>query len=141
HGLAGLDHAAYVIYTSGSTGRPKGVVVTHDGIGSLIATATDRIGVTENSRILQFASIGFDVAVWDLVMSLCVGGRVVVVPSARREAGPGLTDYAAEHGATHMILPPSLVAALPAGCELPAGAVLVVGPEAVPAELVARWSD
>ncbi|MFD3552113.1 amino acid adenylation domain-containing protein [Streptomyces goshikiensis] len=136
-----LDGAAYVIYTSGSTGRPKGVVVTHDGIGSLIATATERIGVDEDSRVVQFASVGFDVTVWDLVMSLCVGGRVVLVPTERRVAGAALTDYVREHGATHMILPPSLVSALPPECELPEGAVLVVGTEAVPGELIARWAD
>ncbi|MET7530313.1 amino acid adenylation domain-containing protein [Streptomyces goshikiensis] len=135
-----LDGAAYVIYTSGSTGRPKGVVVTHDGIGSLIATATERIGVDEDSRVVQFASAGFDVTVWDLVMSLCVGGRVVLVPAERRVAGAALTDYVREHGATHMILPPSLVSALPPECELPEGAVLVVGTEAVPGELIARWA-
>ncbi|MDQ3790431.1 MAG: amino acid adenylation domain-containing protein, partial [Actinomycetota bacterium] len=135
-----LDGAAYVIYTSGSTGRPKGVVVSHDGIGSLIATAVDRIGVTAESRVAQFASVGFDVAVWDLCMSLGTGARVVVVPEHRRVAGPELTDYLHEHGVTHMILPPSLVAALPPECTLPEGAVLVVGTEAVPAELVARWS-
>ncbi|MFJ8039081.1 amino acid adenylation domain-containing protein [Kitasatospora sp. NPDC096147] len=136
-----LDEAAYVIYTSGSTGRPKGVLVPHDGIGSLIATATERIGITEHSRVAQFASVGFDVTVWDLVMSLCVGGQVVLVPAERRVAGPALTDYLAEHRVTHMILPPSLVAALPPGCALPEGGVLVVGTEAVPQELVARWSD
>ncbi|GAB1509018.1 amino acid adenylation domain-containing protein [Actinophytocola sp. KF-1] len=135
-----LAGAAYVIYTSGSTGRPKGVVVSHDGIGSLIATAVDRIGVTAASRVAQFASVGFDVAVWDLCMSLGTGARVVVVPEHRRVAGPELTDYLHEHGVTHMILPPSLVAALPPECTLPEGAVLVVGTEAVPAELVARWS-
>ncbi|SFB60741.1 non-ribosomal peptide synthase domain TIGR01720/amino acid adenylation domain-containing protein [Amycolatopsis marina] len=135
-----LAQAAYVIYTSGSTGRPKGVVVSHDGIGSLIVTATERIGVTRDSRVVQFASAGFDVAVWDLVMSLCVGGTVILVPTERRVAGTALTDYIAEHRATHMILPPSLVAALPAGAELPEGAVLIVGTETVPTELVARWS-
>ncbi|MCX5388978.1 non-ribosomal peptide synthetase [Streptomyces sp. NBC_00094] len=134
-----LDQAAYVIYTSGSTGRPKGVVVPHDGVGSLIATATDRIGITADSRVVQFASVGFDVTVWDLIMSLCVGGRIIVVPAERRVAGPALTDYIARHGATHMILPPSLVSALPQECELPPGAVLVVGTEAVPGELIARW--
>ncbi|WP_407555943.1 amino acid adenylation domain-containing protein [Streptomyces sp. Pv4-95] len=135
-----LDQAAYVIYTSGSTGRPKGVVVPHDGVGSLIATATDRIGITADSRVVQFASAGFDVTVWDLIMSLCVGGRIVVVPAERRVAGPALTDYIAHHRATHMILPPSLVSALPQECELPDGAVLVVGTEAVPGELIARWA-
>ncbi|OLR93075.1 non-ribosomal peptide synthetase [Actinokineospora bangkokensis] len=135
-----LDDAAYVIYTSGSTGKPKGVVVTHDGIGSLIATAVERLGVSAESRVAQFASVGFDVAVWDLVMALGTGARVVVVPEHRRVAGPQLTDYLAEQGATHMILPPSLVTALPEECALPAGAVLVVGTESVPAELVARWT-
>ncbi|MFJ9428734.1 amino acid adenylation domain-containing protein [Streptomyces sp. NPDC101490] len=134
-----LDQAAYVIYTSGSTGRPKGVVVPHDGVGSLVATATDRIGVTADSRVVQFASVGFDVTVWDLIMSLCVGGRIILVPAERRVAGPALTEYIARHRATHMILPPSLVSALPQECELPDGAVLVVGTEAVPGELIARW--
>ncbi|MGW2204945.1 amino acid adenylation domain-containing protein [Streptomyces sp. NPDC001774] len=135
-----LDRAAYVIYTSGSTGRPKGVVVSHDGVGSLVATATDRIGITSESRVVQFASVGFDVTVWDLIMSLCVGGRIIVVPTERRVAGPALTEYIARHGATHMILPPSLVSALPQECELPDGAVLIVGTEAVPSELIARWA-
>ncbi|GGS27588.1 non-ribosomal peptide synthetase [Actinokineospora fastidiosa] len=135
-----LDAAAYVIYTSGSTGRPKGVVVTHDGIGSLITTAVERLGVHRGSRVAQFASVGFDVAVWDLVMALGTGARVVVVPAERRVAGPELTGYLTAHGVTHMILPPSLVAALPAECELPEGGVLVVGTEMVPNELIARWS-
>ncbi|MFP1624592.1 amino acid adenylation domain-containing protein [Streptomyces sp. 5K101] len=135
-----LDQAAYVIYTSGSTGRPKGVVVPHDGVGSLVATATDRIGITADSRVVQFASVGFDVTVWDLIMSLCVGGRIIVVPTERRVAGTALTDYIARHRATHMILPPSLVSALPQDCELPDGSVLIVGTEAVPSELIARWA-
>ncbi|TWP47311.1 amino acid adenylation domain-containing protein [Lentzea tibetensis] len=139
-GPGGVHHAAYVIYTSGSTGQPKGVVVTHEGIGSLVATATDRIGITPESRVVQFASVGFDVTVWDLVMSLCVGGTAIVVPSERRVAGAALTDYINAHDATHMILPPSLVAALPPECELPEGAVLVVGTETVPTELIARWA-
>ncbi|HEY3712493.1 MAG TPA: amino acid adenylation domain-containing protein, partial [Amycolatopsis sp.] len=136
-----LDRAAYVIYTSGSTGQPKGVVLSHDGVGSLIATATERIGITADSRVVQFASVGFDVTVWDLIMSLCVGGRVIVVPAHRRVAGVELTGYITENAATHMILPPSLVAALPPECELPQGAVLIVGTETVPPELIARWAE
>ncbi|MDT7729029.1 MAG: hypothetical protein QOI21_5605 [Actinomycetota bacterium] len=139
--ITDLARAAYVIYTSGSTGRPKGVILSHDGIGSLISTAAERIGITPESRVVQFASTGFDVTVWDLVMSLCVGGRVVMVPAGRRVAGAELTEYIAEHEATHMILPPSLVAALPHDCHLPEGAVLIVGTETVPPELIARWSE
>ncbi|MFE0020273.1 non-ribosomal peptide synthase/polyketide synthase [Amycolatopsis sp. NPDC059021] len=135
-----LDGAAYVIYTSGSTGRPKGVVLSHDGIGSLMVTAAERIGIGPDSRVVQFASVGFDVTVWDLVMSLCVGGRLILVPAHRRVAGVELTGYITEHAATHMILPPSLVAALPRECTLPHGATLIVGTETVPPELIARWA-
>ncbi|GAA2526712.1 amino acid adenylation domain-containing protein [Pilimelia columellifera] len=135
----GLDDAAYLIYTSGSTGKPKGVLVTHDGIGSLIVTATERLGVTGDSRIAQFASLGFDVAVWDMVMSLCVGGTLVIIPPDRRVPGPELTEHLAANEVSHAILPPALVAALPEQCQLPDAMTLVVGTEAVPAALVARW--
>ncbi len=134
-----LDQPAYVIYTSGSTGRPKGVVVPHDGITSLVLTAVARLGVTAQSRVAQFASIGFDVAVFDTCMALCTGATLVIVPSPRRVADDSLCSYLTGHGVTHMILPPSLVAALPAECELPEGGVLVVGTETVPTELIARW--
>ena len=46
---------------------------------------------------------------------------MVLVPEDRRVAGPELTDYLAAHGVTHMILPPSLVAALPAGVQAARG--------------------
>jgi amino acid adenylation domain-containing protein len=135
-----LAHPAYVIYTSGSTGRPKGVVVTHSGLASLVATAVDRLGVRAGDRVAQFASMSFDVAVWDLCMSLLTGACLVVVPAQRRVPGPPLLDYLRDHRVSHMILPPSLVAALPEDAELPAGAHLVVGAERVPPEIVERWS-
>ncbi|WP_279632626.1 non-ribosomal peptide synthetase [Streptomyces sp. Tu 2975] len=134
-----LDQAAYVIYTSGSTGRPKGVVVPHEGISSLVATAVDRMGLERDSNVLQFASIGFDVFVFELSMALCHGGRLVIVPDEARVAGPVLTDFLDEQRITHMILPPSLVSALPAGCELPDGSTVLVGTETVPPDLFERF--
>jgi amino acid adenylation domain-containing protein/non-ribosomal peptide synthase protein (TIGR01720 family) len=136
-----LDHAAYVIYTSGSTGRPKGVVVPHEGISSLVATAIDRMGVGPDSRVLQFASFGFDVAVFELAMALCVGATLVLVPDEARVPDKVLTDLLLEQRISHMILPPSLVSALPAECELPEGAVLLVGTETVPPDLIGRWAE
>jgi amino acid adenylation domain-containing protein/thioester reductase-like protein len=135
-----IGDAAYVLYTSGSTGRPKAVVVSHEGVASLVATAVDRLKIGPDSRVMQFASISFDVAVWELCMALLVGGRLVIVPDERRMAGPALTDYIREHAVTHMVLPPSLVAALPEDCALPTGATLLVGTERVPPQLVTRWS-
>jgi amino acid adenylation domain-containing protein len=135
---ARLHNPAYVVYTSGSTGRPKGVAVTHEGIASLVATAVERMGVNPSSRILQFASVSFDVAVFDLCMALCSGARLVLVPSERRVAGAPLTDYANEQAITHAILPPSLLATLPDDCRLPLGATVLAGTETVAPELIAR---
>jgi amino acid adenylation domain-containing protein len=139
-GPLGLDSAMYVIYTSGSTGRPKGVVVPHEGISSLAATAIDRMGLTADSRVLQFASVGFDVAVFELTMALCVGGRLVFAPDEVRVAGPELTDFLRDRRITHMILPPSLVSALPEDCELPDGSTILVGTETVPPDVIGRWA-
>ncbi|MBY6365148.1 non-ribosomal peptide synthetase [Rhodococcoides corynebacterioides] len=141
NGPAALDSAAYVIYTSGSTGRPKGVVVPHEGISSLVATAEDRMRLTTGSVVLQFASIGFDVAVFELAMALCTGSRLVVVPDDARVAGPELTDFCTRHAVTHAILPPSLMAALPPDCLLPEGCTVLVGTETVPPAVISAWSE
>ncbi|MFE3290101.1 amino acid adenylation domain-containing protein [Rhodococcus sp. NPDC059234] len=138
---AGIDHAAYVIYTSGSTGRPKGVVVSHEGISSLVATAEDRMRLTPGSVVMQFASVGFDVAVFELSMALCTGSRLVIVPDRSRVAGPELTDFMHEHAVTHAIIPPSLMAALPPGCVVPEGCTVLVGTETVPPDLIGRWAE
>jgi amino acid adenylation domain-containing protein/non-ribosomal peptide synthase protein (TIGR01720 family) len=131
---------AYVIHTSGSTGRPKGVVVSHAGVAKLVATQAERFGGGgPGTRVLQFASPSFDVAFFDLCLALLCGGRLVVVPAERRIPGPELTEYAHRHGVNLMILPPALLAALPAGLDLPGG-VLLAGTERVSPELVARWS-
>ncbi|GAA3816002.1 hypothetical protein GCM10022226_40930 [Sphaerisporangium flaviroseum] len=133
-------NTAYVIYTSGSTGEPKGVIVTHAGVPSLVATAVERFQVNSGSRILQFASVGFDVAFWELSMALHTGARLVVVPADRRVSGAPLTGYIAEHGVTHLALPPSLLAVLPPGCDLPPDVTVLTGSETVPAEVVTRFS-
>jgi amino acid adenylation domain-containing protein len=134
------ENAAYVIYTSGSSGRPKGVVLQHSGVAKLVATQKERFGIGPHSRVLQFASPSFDVAFWDLCLGLLSGGRLIVVPAERRVAGPALTEYAHEHGADFMILPPALLDAMPEDCDLPRDSVLLAGTERVSPELIRRWA-
>ena len=112
----GVSHAAYVIFTSGSTGKPKGAVLSHDGIPSLVATAEVRMRLVPGSVVMQFASVGFDVAVFELAMALCTSSTLVIVPQNARVGGPALTDFMTSNRVTHAIIPPSLLAALPAGC-------------------------
>ncbi|MEV4441676.1 amino acid adenylation domain-containing protein, partial [Streptomyces sp. NPDC049577] len=133
-------HPAYVIYTSGSTGRPKGVMVTHEGIPHLAETFVSRLGVRPGDRVLQFAAMGFDAMVPELCMGLLSGAAFVLAPGERLMPGDPLAAFTREAGITHAILPPSSLAVMDPERDLPADMTILVAGEAVPAELVARWS-
>ncbi|WP_039638095.1 non-ribosomal peptide synthetase [Streptomyces sp. 769] len=136
-----MDHPSYVIYTSGSTGIPKGVVVSHRGVASLAHTQVQMLGINPASRVLQFASPSFDTAFWDMLVAFS-SGAALVVPERGRLVGQELQTVLAEGRVTHALIPPSVVATLPPGAseELTDLECLVVGAEAVPPELVVRWS-
>ncbi|WP_329833051.1 amino acid adenylation domain-containing protein, partial [Streptomyces sp. BE133] len=138
----GLSDVAYVIYTSGSTGRPKGVEVTHAGVAGFAAGLVDRVGVGVGSRVLRTASLSFDASVLELVLAWGSGG-VLVVPGGSGLAGEELEQVLSAGRVTHAFLPPSVVATLPAGAwdRLDGLVGLVVGAEACPPELVARWAS
>ncbi|MCX5206935.1 amino acid adenylation domain-containing protein [Streptomyces sp. NBC_00237] len=132
-------HPAYVIYTSGSTGRPKGVVVTHAGVHGLVEAQGRRFGTGPGSRILQFASLGFDAAFSELGMALLRGAAVVVVPKDRMLPGEPLVETLAKHRVTHVTLPPSALPALSPDA-VPEDLTLVVAGEACPPEVARLWS-
>jgi len=72
------DHAAYVIYTSGSTGQPKGVINEHRAVVNRLLWARDAYAVTEKDRLLQKTPYTFDVSVWELLLPLLTGARLVL---------------------------------------------------------------
>jgi amino acid adenylation domain-containing protein len=74
------EQAAYLLYTSGTTGRPKGVVLTHRGLINHTLAAIDLYGLTPGDRVLQFASLSFDISLEELFPSWSAGATVVLRP-------------------------------------------------------------
>ncbi|WLI79036.1 amino acid adenylation domain-containing protein [Kosakonia sp. H02] len=133
-----LDKAAYIIYTSGSTGMPKGVLVTHRGISHLVASQIERLHITAQSRVLQFASPSFDASFWDISMALLSGASLVVADREALSPGRPLYELMRDQHITHATLPPVGLAVMPRE-PLPMLETLVVAGEACPPELIAFW--
>nr|WP_231858700.1 non-ribosomal peptide synthetase [Xenorhabdus nematophila] len=123
-------HLAYVIYTSGSTGTPKGVMIEHRGLINLIQDKITRFGIHPASRMLQFASFGFDAGVWEIMMALGSGACLVIPAETVRQDSRRLWHYLEEQSVTHACLTPAL---LRDGADLPAITIkptLILGGEA-----------
>jgi amino acid adenylation domain-containing protein len=100
------DGLAFCIFTSGSTGRPKGVLVSNRGVAALVAAQRDMFGVKPQDRVLQFASLGFDAFLFDLLMAFGSGARLVLRGD---RIGQSLADFMTEQAITIATMPPSLI--------------------------------
>jgi amino acid adenylation domain-containing protein/thioester reductase-like protein len=131
---------AYVICTSGSLGRPKSVLVEHGGVGNLARAQAEAFAVGPDSRVLQFASPGFDASVSEFATTFHAGAALVLPERPEQLLpGAGLIDLLRGARVTVVTLPPSLLAALP-DVELPDLRTLVTAGEACPAAVARRWA-
>ena len=133
------DHLAYVIYTSGSTGQPKGVMVAHRGLRNLSEVQVRTFGVGPRDRVLQFASLSFDAATFEIVLALRVWATLCLAPADDLAPGPPLLELLRGSAITVATLPPSALSAVPDD-DLPALRLLLVAGEACTAALVERWA-
>lgn len=130
--------AAHVIHTSGSTGAPKGVVVSHAGVAALTRSLVDGLALGADSRVLQLGPPSFDISVGELCLAFGSGGTLVL-PEPGPLVGEDLGAVLTERRISCAFVPPSVLATVPAGPH-PELRALVVGAEACPPELVARWA-
>jgi len=137
-GGATPSNVAYVIYTSGSTGRPKGVVVEHAQVLNFAIGMIERWRLGPGDRILQFASLNFDVSAMDMFLALLSGSAAVFGDRGTLLSPPRLAGLMRGDQVTFACLPPAVVSLL--GEEaLPDLRVLISAGEALSSELVHTW--
>lgn len=132
---------AYVIFTSGSTGVPKGVAVGHAGLPNLITAQGRAFGVQVGTRVLQFAPLTFDASVSELFVTLGNGGTLVLPARDVALVGAELCDALTRARAALVTLPPSVIATIPVGAQLPELRTLVTAGEVCPPALATRWAN
>ncbi|HEV7515074.1 MAG TPA: AMP-binding protein, partial [Thermoanaerobaculia bacterium] len=134
-----------VIYTSGSTGTPKGVMIPHRALVNHIASVVERYPLSPADRMLQLASLSFDVAAEELFATWLAGATLVLAPPHALDSPAELLQAIGAGGVTVCGLTASYWHALVT--ELARGAVtlpdslrlIIVGAEMVSAERLAVW--
>ncbi|WP_433657309.1 amino acid adenylation domain-containing protein [Nocardia sp. CA-128927] len=133
-----LDQVAYIIYTSGSTGLPKGVLVSHRGLANLATGSAAGFGVTADSVVAHAVSPSFDISVEEILVTLATGATLAVVPPSAY-AGEEMAEVLRTHRVTHLNVTPTVVGSLDPAT-LPDLHTVIVGGDACPPELVAKWA-
>lgn len=138
---------AYVLCTSGSTGMPKPVVVSRRALAATVRELRQLFGLTTADRVLQFASLGWDTCLEEILPTLTAGATLVFDDRAFCASFPGFIRMLAERRITVIDLPTAfwheLVlflhdedAALPDCVRL-----VVIGGERVDPTRLRQWHD
>jgi amino acid adenylation domain-containing protein/thioester reductase-like protein/non-ribosomal peptide synthase protein (TIGR01720 family) len=99
----------YVIYTSGSTGKPKGVMLDQDNFINLLFFQWDEIGVNFSGRILQFASLGFDVSAQEIFSTLLGQGTLHLTSDEQKHDALRLFKYIQKNLVEIIFIPPAFL--------------------------------
>ncbi|MEJ7558100.1 MAG: non-ribosomal peptide synthase/polyketide synthase [Pedobacter sp.] len=103
--LAAQPHnLAYVIYTSGSTGKPKGVKMPVSSLVNLLWWQEQQFK-THSRRVLQFASITFDVSFQEIFSTLCFGSELYLIGADRRRDMSEIVKLIEKKAITHLFVP------------------------------------
>jgi len=73
-----IDAPALVYVTSGSTGTPKGAINSHTGVINTMWAMSQELDLTPSDRVLQFASLSFDVVIEEVFPAWFSGSAVVL---------------------------------------------------------------
>ncbi|MGC0334663.1 amino acid adenylation domain-containing protein [Streptomyces sp. SAI-170] len=140
------EAAAYTLFTSGSTGRPKPVVTPRRAISASVCSLRGLFGLTEEDRVLQFASLNWDTSLEEILPTLTSGATLVFDREAHSGSFPRFLRMVEREHVSVLDLPTAfwheLVLHLTEeGTGLPdCVRLMVIGGEAVSPARLADWS-
>lgn len=138
---------AYVLCTSGSTGAPKPVVVSRQALTATVRELRHLFALTPRDRVLQFASLGWDTCLEEILPALTAGATLLFDDAAHSGSLPRFVRMLAERDVTVLDLPTAFwhelvlflheeQVGLPAAVRL-----LVIGGERVDRTRLRQWRD
>jgi non-ribosomal peptide synthetase-like protein len=133
------DHPAYVIYTSGSTGTPKGILITHRNICHYLRSSNDLYGIHADDVVLQGCSAAFDLSMEEIWVPYLAGASLWVARQELLADTEALARGMREARVTVIDTVPTLLAMI--GDEVPSLRLVILGGEACPPALAARFVD
>jgi natural product biosynthesis luciferase-like monooxygenase protein/amino acid adenylation domain-containing protein len=105
----GCNHLAYVIYTSGTTGKPKGVMITEEAILYRLLWAVEKFPLGSTDAVLQKTVFSFDASVWEMLVPLLQGARLVMAQPGGQQDSRYLAQAVQEKRITVLQLVPSML--------------------------------
>jgi amino acid adenylation domain-containing protein len=133
------DDLAYVIFTSGSTGKPKGVAIRQRAAVNLLQSVAREPGLRASDVLLAISTLSFDIALFELILPLTVGARIVLVDRDTARDGTPLRRMLDDPTITIMqATPATWRMLLEVGWHGRAGLRVVSTGEALPRELADR---
>ena len=106
------DDLSYIIYTSGSTGKPKGVMLNQLGLSNMIQSMKKCLKYLEggnNHCLVSVTSTPFDIFVYEIMVSLGHGLRVVMANNAEHRNPKLLDALIKKYNVDVMTVTPSLM--------------------------------
>ncbi|KAK7469248.1 hypothetical protein VKT23_003735 [Stygiomarasmius scandens] len=143
------EDSLYVIYTSGTTGVPKGVEVKHGNVTNckyfsvqfapkcliqeVVTLAPGNLAMTHGTRVSQLMNIGFDMAAWEILGSLCNGATLCLRGKTSKEWRAVMKTVDVVIATPSMLLPHDPL-------DYPNIKVIAVAGEACPQALADKWA-
>lgn len=102
-----INNNLYIVYTSGSTGNPKPVTISHKNIINLIMHEIKSKELTfKDSKILQFATLSFDVSYQEIFTALFTNSTLVMIKDEVKKDYQQLTNYIIDKKINILFIPP-----------------------------------